>query len=252
MTSASGVKRDRDGARPDNCCLHGALWTDAELAYLDAHKSDALADIARALGRSEDSVRNKMLRLGYIERKRVARGWTDAEDNYLYAHYGTMGAEAIGKRLKRTAVSVKHRAAVLGLRAYDEFISLKLLAQIFGCDPSVIHRWIAQYGMPASHSKRGAGDYFRIDEGAFWKWADAHRDIIPWHSYDGSLTNEPEWAAQEIASDRRVNHRAPVTRAVKHRAEALYTSGASISAIADAMGRTPDSIRHMLRNSASA
>ena len=56
-------------------CPHGKRWTDEELSYLEAHKDDVLCDIAQALGRSENSVRNMMMRRGYLERTRHARGW---------------------------------------------------------------------------------------------------------------------------------------------------------------------------------
>ena len=233
-------------------CPHGKRWTDAELSYLAVHKDDALCDIAQALGRSENSVRSMMMRKGYIQRTRHARGWADAEDDYLYKRYGRTSAAEIGKRLGRTEESVKHRAAALGLRAYDEYISLKELGRVFGIDLRAIHRWIALYDMPAVKTKHGAGNYWRIDAGAFWAWAEAHQALIPWHNYDCSLPDEPAWAAQAIKSDHAVNHRAPVTRAVKRRAMELYSAGKEIADIAREMGRTPDSVKHILRQSPSA
>ena len=121
----------------------------ASMRCPEAHKDDVLCDIAQALGRSENSVRNMLMRKGYLQRTRHAHGWTEAEDDYLYKRYGRTSAAEIGKRLGRTEESVKHRAAALGLRAYDEYISLKELGRVFGIDLRAIHRWIALYDMPA-------------------------------------------------------------------------------------------------------
>lgn len=228
-------------------CPNGKLWSGAELAYLDAHKDDAPADIACSLGRSKDSVRNMMLRKGYWKRTRHARGWTDAEDDYLYQRYGRTSAAAIGAHLKRSEESVKHRAAVLGLRAYDEYISLRELGRVFSADLRMIHRWIDQYGMPAVKTKHGAEYYWRVDADAFWTWAHDHIELIPWHAYDGSLPDEPAWVESAVENDRAVNHRAPITRAVKKQAQALYMAGKDVGSIAEIMGRTVHSVRHILR-----
>lgn len=227
-------------------CPNGKRWSSAELAYLDAHKDDAPADIACALGRSEDSVRNMMLRKGYWKRTRHARGWTDAEDDYLYQRYGRTSAAAIGAHLKRSEESVKHRAAVLGLRAYDEYISLRELGRVFSADLRMIHRWIDQYGMPAVKTKHGAEYYWRVDADAFWAWAHDHIALVPWHAYDGSLPDEPSWVENAVENDRTVNHRAPITRAVKKQAQVLYMAGKDIDSIAETMGRTVHSVRHIL------
>lgn len=225
--------------------LNGRAWTDEELTYLDNHKNDALTDIAQALGRTEHSVRNKMLRLGYIERQRTARFWTEREDSYLYAQYGNISAAAIGKHLKRSKQSVMHHAAALGLRAYDEYLSQSLLAQAFSIDQREVKRWIERFGMPAKKTKHGRSIYMHIDIDAFWPWAKAHQSIIPWHSYDGSLGSEPEWVENAIQSDRVVNHRRPITRSVRRQVSVLQANGHSIQEIADALGRTPNSIKHI-------
>lgn len=93
--------------------MSGTKWTEGQIGYLRRNwpdKSDA--DIAKALKRSEDSVRTKRYQLGI----RVdPADWSPEEDAYILEHWHDQTNEEIATSLHRQPHAVYARGVSLGL-----------------------------------------------------------------------------------------------------------------------------------------
>lgn len=89
-------------------------WTTREVMDLLAMRRRGLTTyaMARHLGRSEDSVRGAIQRLGATARPR----WDGAEVSFLQTHYWTKGCAWCAERLCRSKEAVRAKAARMGMR----------------------------------------------------------------------------------------------------------------------------------------
>lgn len=88
-------------------------WSAADDAVISQFYSNETAQqIGARIGRSAESVRQRMKRLGVTK---AFRPWTAKEDLLLVDQYETRTAAEIGKTLKRSRVAVKNRIKFLGL-----------------------------------------------------------------------------------------------------------------------------------------
>ena len=102
----------------------------------------------------------------------------------------------IQQRNLRTEASVKHKAQSLGHNAYaPEDLYTRTLAKCFHCDSRVIIRWMDKYGLKYYSVQRGKASCKLIEVKEFWKWAENHKDLIPWNKYEPlSVLPEPSWS----------------------------------------------------------
>lgn len=234
----------------------GKGWAESEKTYLqENYRNKSLSEIGATLDRSENSVRNKLIRMGLYEREIEGRKyWTDEEKAFIEDNYHR-GFDYLSKRLNRSKSSVKHQSERMGLHVYsNEYLCTKHLADIFGADASVVRRWVKKLGLPCKVAKRKthAGKNFEIlffEAESFWKWAEKHKKEINWNCYEfGGLPPEPEWLKYaKFSCEIPENHRKSFTTSEVEKIKSLYHKGFSVQEIADMKGRTKDSIKHVLR-----
>ena len=179
----------------------------------------------------------------------LRRQWTENEVAYLEKYYERRGVDYIAKRLNRTSQSIKRKAQSLGYNAYlCEDLYVRTMAKCFQSDSLVVNRWI-RLGLPYRLVQRGQSSCKLISVKDFWKWAEKNKNIIPWNKYERySILPEPKWLNEAIkASFALKNNRKPITYAERQKVVYLKKSGKKINEIAIALNRTPDSIKHILR-----
>ena len=229
--------------------MSGKPWSPDELTYLkDHYGKQSLSSLSQKLHRSTSSIQHQAKRQGLT--KPVNRqNWTEAEINYLIKKYEKTGAVQIAKKLSRSTQSVRHKAVSLGLDTYQrDSIYAKTLANIFGCDISVIHRWITKYQLPAKPEKHGKLIFYAIQTTDLWKCAETHFKLIPFQNYESnSLPPEPKWVANAKQQTFGTRHRNPVTEQDKSFVFRERSKGTSFPEIARQLHRTTDSVKHIWR-----
>lgn len=180
----------------------------------------------------------------------MRKEWTDKEVEYLEKFYNRRGVDYIAKKLKRTKNSVKRKAQRLGYNAYVcEELYLKTVAKCFNSDIAVVKRWIDKFGLPCRYVQRGQITCGLIDGKEFWKWADTHRDIIPWSKYERyTILPEPEWINSVMINYKVKSHRKRITQQEKSYVIYQRKSGHSFKEIAESLGRTEDAVKHIWRS----
>jgi len=103
-------------------------FTDVEDRILQKlYMEKTCSQIGDLLGRSRDSIRTRMKRLGLVGGRRHLSGlgsagrtrfnqWSEAEDDILKAQWQHLSNEVIGNKLGRTAMAVRLRKHALGLK----------------------------------------------------------------------------------------------------------------------------------------
>lgn len=178
----------------------------------------------------------------------MRKEWTEEEVAFLEKWYEKRGVQFFAERFGRTKESVKHKAQKLGLNAYVcEELYVKMVARCFNCDPSVVNRWIDMYGLPFRKVQRGQMACRLISTDNFWKWAKDHKNVVPWQKYERqSLLPEPEWL-NECIKDAVKNNRKKVSTLEINSVIYMRNRGKSFEEIANELGRTVDSVKHIWR-----
>lgn len=179
----------------------------------------------------------------------MRREWTEEEIAYLEKYYERKGVDYIATRLKRSLQSVKRKAQRLGCNAYMcEDLYVRTVAKCFNCDSRVINRWIDIYGLPYRIVERGQATCKLISVKDFWKWANEHKDLIPWSKYERfTIIPEPKWLDETIKEYMAKNNRKRISHAEKQHVIWLRKQGKSFNEIATEMHRTVDSVKHIWR-----
>lgn len=179
----------------------------------------------------------------------MRREWTEQEVEYLEKYYDAKGPTFIAGKLDRTVNSVKRKAQNLGYNAYIcEDIYVKTIAKCFDCDSSVVNRWIDKFGLPYRRVQRGQAICKLISTNKFWKWAENHKELIPWSKYERlSILPEPEWIDETIKSYAITNNRKKVSSLESQYIISLRRKGKSFEEIAVTMNRTVHSVKHIWR-----
>lgn len=235
--------------------MSGKPWTPDELAYLTHHYGTmSNSTLAAHLHRSSNSVQHKAQALHLTQpRQTEHRPWTDKELAYMYKYYEKLGAVNTANKLHRSIYSVKQKATSLGLNAYiNDYLSMKTLANCFQSDPLVIHRWIDKYNLPMMKIRHGQGSIYRIHADMFWSWAETHKNLIPFHKYHRySLLPEPKWLETALQNISAPKTRTRITAYDRQTVIHMRESGESWQTIADSIGRTIDSVKHIWRQHTS-
>ena len=181
-----------------------------------------------------------------MENQKIRKMWTKEEDDYLIRRYLKQTVAMSAKKLNRSIPSVKHRAARLGLNHYLDNISVKIVAQCFNVDHSVVKRWVEKYDLPVNkvtNSSRRS-----IDPVQFWKWAENHKNIINWSKYEEkSLIPEPDWVKEERRNYTTSNARKRISSVEISKVKQMKSKGYTYEKMANELGRSVYSIEHIVR-----
>lgn len=180
----------------------------------------------------------------------MRREWTEEEEKYMLKYYSLQSIEKTASWLGRSVNSVKGKARRLGLNLYMDNLGARTVARCFNSDTSVVLRWIRKYGLPAKRILVSNQTRYNIDIDKFWEWAELHKDIIPWSKYqEYSLPPEPDWVKFERNNYKIPNHRKPITSQDIQNIKRLFMkTDLNYTGIAKEVGRTTESIRHIMRS----
>lgn len=180
----------------------------------------------------------------------MGREWTEDEIKYLNGiWYRNRPIKNAARFLDRSVASVKKKAVSLGIYKSMDTFGAKTLAKFFNVDFRVVTRWIEKFDMPCEKKTYNGINHYDIDLEEFWKWAYKHRDIINWSKYDrGTLPLEPEWVLTEKNNYKSGKSRSRWTQQEILMVRSLLRKGKSYKEIASEMGRTYDSIRHLMKS----
>ncbi len=128
----------------------------------------------------------------------MRREWTKQEEQYMLKKYVRQLIKRTAQKLNRTEVSVKRKAAQLGINKHMDLFGIRTFAECFGVDNSVVLRWVQKFKMPVTIYRFDNRNHYDIDLDEFWKWAEEHKELINWSKYEcGSLALEPDWVRSE-------------------------------------------------------
>lgn len=180
----------------------------------------------------------------------MRREWTEDEIKYLNGiWYRNRPIKNAARFLDRSVASVKKKAVSLGIYKSMDTFGVRTLAKFFNVDFRVVTRWIEKFDMPCEKKTYNGINHYDIDLEEFWKWAYKHRDIINWSKYNrGTLPLEPEWVLTEKNNYKPGKSRSRWTQQEILMVRLLLRKGKSYKEIASEMGRTYDSISHLVRS----
>lgn len=177
----------------------------------------------------------------------MRREWTEKEEGYLISKYLYQSVKTTARKLNRSEYSVKRKAAKLGLNKHTDLFGVKTLSYCLNTDSRVIYKWIEKYNMPCDIKKYNGVNHYNIDLISFWKWAEQHKNLINWVKYErGTLPLEPEWVVNEKNSCKYSKHRKKWTQEEIREVKSLLRKGKSYREISSEMGRTYNSIIHLM------
>lgn len=182
--------------------------------------------------------------------KMARREWTIKEEKYMNKHYLQQPAKITAKHLDRTVISVRKKAAQMGLNNYyGDFLGARTIAKCFDIDVSVVIRWIEKLNLPATKVRESKNKTrYQIDPEQFWKWADDHRSEINWSRYEiCSILPEPRWVEFEKARYKTKRYRQHFTDNEIVQVKHMLHRGMNAKEIATEIGRTEDGIKHLIR-----
>lgn len=178
------------------------------------------------------------------------RKWTAEEEKYMNKYYLRQTAKRTAKALNRTVLSVRRKAERMVINTYyDGYLSARALADCFSTDVAVVKRWAEKLSLPVIKVKESKNKTrYQVDPEHFWKWADTHRNEINWSGYDlCSILPEPRWVEFEVSRYKTKRHCQRFTQNEIVRIKHMQHRGMNKEEIAAEMGRTPESIKHVLR-----
>ena len=202
-------------------------WNAWEDDFLRAHAADMSAsELAAALKRTEYSISCRKGLLGLTNlrpsgrtwncrrpevtpQKNSCKKWRTADDEILMDCWGKFSIPTIAKRLGRSTLAIKNRAAELSLGPSllaGDFITLNQLVKVFqNANSSAgyqVESWQKNRGLPI-HTYRVDTESFRVvylDE--FWEWAEKHRSYLDFSKMEPlALGAEPEWVPEQRRKD---------------------------------------------------
>lgn len=227
-------------------------WSDKEVLYLKKwYNKKTITEISKILKRSYNSVQAKAQKMNLcIPKDTERKEWTEEEEDYMERFYGKRGNDFIAKKFNRSVCSIRRKAQSMGLNAYiGEELYVKQVSYCFNCDSRVINRWIDKFNLPYREYIRGTSRCRMINVKSFWKWAENNKNIVPWNKYERySLLPEPEWVKNVLSTSVDIKHRNPISSYEKSFVIRSRQKGVSFKDIAEELGRTVDSVKHIWRD----
>ena len=189
---------------------------------------------------------------------------TDYEFKYLNGiWYRNRPIKNAARFLDRSVASVKKKAVRLGIYKSIDTFGVRTLAKFFNVDfrvvchgfdlqilfASDVYKRQEKFDMPCEKKTYNGINHYDIDLEEFWKWAYGHRNIINWSKYDrGTLPLEPEWVLIEKNNYKPGKSRSRWTQQEIVMVRSLLRKGKSYKEIASEMGRTYNSICHLMKS----
>ena len=95
----------------------GRKYTQEEDDFLRKnYKNMTRKEVAKKLGRTEPSIKKRLIVLGITKEKLNMSNWTKEEDDYLIENYEKLSSHEIAELLNRTEGAVKSRFRILGFK----------------------------------------------------------------------------------------------------------------------------------------
>lgn len=179
----------------------------------------------------------------------MRRAWTEQEEQYMLKKYVRQPIKRTAQKLNRTETSVKRKAAQLGINKHMDLFGIRTFAKCFGVDNSVVLRWVQKFKMPVTNYRFDNRNHYDIDLDEFWQWAKEHKELINWSKYEcGSLALEPDWIRSEKQMYATPMTREKWTKSDLQKLRSLLRLKKTYAEIATEMGRTYNSIIHIMRS----
>lgn len=229
-------------------------WTKEEDDYLRKYcNKQSAKEIGAYIGRTPNSVASRIRKLD-LRPETICRRWTEKDDEYLVRNYGIKKLSSIAKKLGRTEQAVEKRVGRLGLggvRAHIANFTSYELAEALGVDPTTVHRWVEQQGLPYRMIRKESVNILTIEVDKFWKWASTHKRLLNFNRIEkGILIPEPAWVHEQRKIDcaQRPKHEGrPWTEEEDERLWNLfYQKGLTQREIGKLIGRSENGVQRRL------
>lgn len=120
--------------------------------------------------------------------------WTKQEEDYMRRRYLLQPVVKTAEKLNRSVVSVKRKAAKMGMSHYADNYNARTIADCFNSDIKVVLRWIRKFDLPCRRIECDNQTRYIVYVEDFWEWAENHKDMINWSKYEPlSICPEPDW-----------------------------------------------------------
>lgn len=143
-----------------------APWTadeDAELRRVYDSRPETITKLARRLGRERWDIRRRAHLLGLSRPRGETRAWTPEEEERLANLVSRSSWKAIAKALGRPETACRVRAKRLRLYRRGTYYTAWAAAQVMGCDPKKVVRWVEAGKLQAKRvSDCGSRSPYRI------------------------------------------------------------------------------------------
>lgn len=185
-------------------------WTKEEIKLLEKltmeDKKDP-KDIAKILGRTEQSIKVKMNRLGLKDQTSDKRFWTPEEETLLSDLWGTESFEYIASKLQRSVSSIKNKAYMLNLGSSIENnyngLTLKDVSEILKISIDIISTAWISLGLKYKIQKISKSKSYRyIEITDLYDFLEKNQNI--WDSRNlekNILGQEPDWLKEKRKRD---------------------------------------------------
>lgn len=156
-------------------------WTDAQIAYLDAHVGKVgIKAAAQHLCKTPEAVRMMARRRGLAV---PSNRWTAADLAYLDANYGLRSLDEIGGKLGRSSEAVRWKAHELCLRVYEgNELTLAEVSRVLGIHRDTLRKHVANGTLGAAKRKtertKQQGEYWRFSPEEVRKFIARYPDLV--------------------------------------------------------------------------
>ena len=186
-------------------------WTKDDIntlkQYVEVDKKDP-KEIAKLMGRSEDSISIKINRLGLKMTYSDKKFWTAEEEELLSDLWGSISVDKIAKKLDRTVSSVKNKANLLGLGSqmennYDG-IRLPALCELFNVSANTVNiGWVALGLKTKTRYISNLTFYTYVEIKDLFSFLEMNQNIWDSRSLEKNiLGKEPDWLKAKRKSDK--------------------------------------------------
>ena len=130
--------------------------------------------------------------------------WTQEETEYIAEMWGHKSVNEMARKLGRSAEAIKGKGKKMGLGHHldsSEMITFRQFILAIGC-PSGSYAWYRErwkkHGFPIHRKAFIKKKFHMVSIEEFWKWAEAHQDIIDFSNFERyALGKEPDWVEEK-------------------------------------------------------
>jgi len=230
-------------------------WTADELIKLKelVDKNKDYDDIAKELGRTTSSIKDKMYSIG-LHKKGHGSVWTEEDikqfkDDWLNNKYTVT---YIAKKYGRSVEQISHKAWELGFGSREAAhvdISITELAKELEIDRNKLVRWISNHGLKVIRNRAGLQKYL-VNLKDLLKWMEKNQDKFDASKISDTLfLKEPDWLIEKRKRDliEAPNKKHKIwTEAEISKLKLLLDMGKTPEFIAKQLGRTKISVQRKM------